>query len=235
MTEATSNHWALRRRIQALCDSPIAGEAASARRQLARLEARYSFVVEPVGTDIFNMSQARVVAGDARLLFAFEFGETDVAMMAKHAIEQRFRLNAAIRTVQWKTSVWVDAAPESMPALQTVATTIRSHFVRLWQRLTESSDVTVGDRSAFMRGLYDGMMDEERKAGERLPARRAAMPAKVSKRRGKKAVAIRPALGVHPYELALPLGRNIRFAATVEENESMLADAIGGHLEEKAA
>lgn len=231
---ATSAQFSLRRRILALCDSPVPGEAQSARRQLARMEARYSFDVEPVGVDIFNMAGARVVAGDAKKLFAFEFGETDVAMFAKHAIEERFRLNCAIRTVDWKTSVWCDAAVDSLPALLTVASTIRGQFVRLWQRLCESADVTPGDRGAFMRGLYDGMMDEERKAGERLPARRAAMPAKVKKSRGKKAVAIRPALGVHPYELALPLGRNIRFAATVEENESMLADAIGGYLEKAA-
>lgn len=233
--EATSNQWALRRRIAALCDSSNPGEAASARRQLARLEAKFSFIVEPLGTDIFNMADARVVAGDAKLLFAFEFGETDVAMMAKQAIEERYRINAAIRVRDWKSSVWVDAADDSMPALLTIASTIRGQFMRLWNLLNAKADVTPGDRGAFMRGLWDGMMADERKAGEMLPQRRATAPAKVGKRKGKKAVALRPALGVHPYELALPLGRNIRFAASVEENEAMLQNAIAGHLAHEAA
>ena len=72
-------------------------------------------------------------------------------------------------------------------------------------------------------GLYDGMMNETRNAGQPLPSR----PGLTKRQRGRKRAAPRAAgLHVHPYTLAVGLGKQIRFSAPVEEIVAELEGAL---------
>ena len=72
-------------------------------------------------------------------------------------------------------------------------------------------------------GLYDGMMNETRNAGQRLPSR----PGLAKRQRGRRLAVPRAAgLHVHPYTLALGLGKQIRFSAPVEEIAAELEVAM---------
>ena len=75
--------------------------------------------------------------------------------------------------------------------------------------------MTTSDRTLFVRGLYDGMMNDSRGIGEPLPSRTAAHVKRTKAKKG--AVARPPGLASHPYTVALSLGQQIRFAAPLEE------------------
>ena len=63
-------------------------------------------------------------------------------------------------------------------------------------------------------GLYDGMMNETRSAGQRLPGRSHSG----KKRRTRKSPASDAAgVNVHPYAIAVGLGKQIRFSAPLEQ------------------
>lgn len=71
-------------------------------------------------------------------------------------------------------------------------------------------------------GLYDGMMSETRKIGERLPSR----PGVTKVHKGKKRfVPCVSGLHVHPYTTAVSLGKQIRFSVPLEQVSDEL-DAV---------
>jgi hypothetical protein len=83
--------------------------------------------------------------------------------------------------------------------------------------------VSADDRGVFVRGLYDGMMNETRNTGQPLPSR----PGLRKRQKGRKGAAPRAAgLHVHPYTLAVGLGKQIRFSAPVEEVAAELEVAM---------
>ncbi len=72
-------------------------------------------------------------------------------------------------------------------------------------------------------GLYDGMMNETRNAGQPLPSRLGL----ARRQRGRKRAApLAAGLHVHPYTLAVGLGKQIRFSAPVEEIAAELEGAL---------
>ena len=101
-------------------------------------------------------------------------------------------------------------------------------FTVSWQHFATVPGVAAADQPLFFMGLYDGMMNETRPIGQRLPspARR-----RTSATRAKRnAVAHAPGLELHPYTVAVGLGRQIRFAAPhaqlVETIERTLAGVL---------
>jgi len=79
----------------------------------------------------------------------------------------------------------------------------------------------------FVMGLYDGMMNETRNAGQRLPSR----PGSKKMRKGKKhAVTHAPDLHIHPYTVALSLGKQIRFSAPLDQITAELQAVARKHL-----
>ena len=95
----------------------------------------------------------------------------------------------------------------------------RSRVEWIGQRLT--------DRNVFVMGLYDGMMNEVRNVGQRLPSRSCVT--KISK--GKKRVMMgSPGLHIHSYTVALNLGKQIRFSAPLEQITAELETVLQQHL-----
>jgi hypothetical protein len=96
-----------------------------------------------------------------------------------------------------------------------IARHIAHSFRELLKQFGRLRGVTACDRKVFLHGLYDGMMGDIRGAGERLPS---ATPSRLKRSKPKKgAVALEPGLAVHPYTVALGLGRQIRFAVPLDE------------------
>jgi hypothetical protein len=85
----------------------------------------------------------------------------------------------------------------------------------LLDKLSKLNGVTTSDRKLFVRGLYDGMMNDGRGIGEPLPSRVAAQVKRTKAKKGS--VASPPGLASHPYTVALSLGKQIRFATPLEE------------------
>lgn len=200
----------LLKKLQALAEQGIDGEKISARTKITRLKARFDFTV-PDQTDtpeLFAGSFKR--SKTARKIYSFEAHEFDVANSVKWAIESATKIQCVYRDGK----LLAEADAGTTKRLTEIAGHIAHGFRALLTQFTAIDGISADDRSAFVMGLYDGMMNEARKAGQRLPSRSRVQKIRKAK---KGAVAHAPGLHVHPYTVAVSLGKQIRFSAPLEQ------------------
>lgn len=209
----------MRRKLAELVERGIDGERDAAKIKLARLEARFDFTqAEPGGPSIFD--GVFRPSTTAIRLEAFTPAEVELAGFIKWAIEN----GAGIRGIWRGCELWVEAEPESLPQLRRLAEIVRTSFAELWQGFEGAPTVRPADRKSFQLGLYDGMMAEAWPSGKPLPAVHVE-PVK-RKRAKKTALAQGPSVTLHPYSIALELGRKIRFAVPIGEIAKALSERI---------
>ena len=200
---------ALLRKLEALAEHGIDGERLAAHHKLARLKARYDFAAPaPVEhPDLFSGQFNR--SRTARSIYSFDNLDFDVANSVKWAIESATKICCVYRG----RTLLAEAAPPTANKLREIANHIASSFQALLDQFGRVDGATAMDRSIFVRGLYDGMMNDSRSAGELLPG---------ALRQGKKVRRVKNdvtsfRLDIHPYTLAVPLGKQIRFSAPLEQ------------------
>jgi len=206
---ANSKARALLKKLQALAERGIDGEKTSAQRKVARLKARLDFSApDPAETpDLFLGSFKR--SSTARRISSFGRNEFDVANSVKWAIESA----SGIRCLFRDGDLLAEATPSTANRLTEIAVHIANSFRTLLDTFSAVDGVNVEDRGLFVMGLYDGMMNEVRNVGQPLPNRAS----RTKKPRGKKrAVSSGASLHIHPYTVALSLGKQIRFSAPLE-------------------
>jgi hypothetical protein len=201
---------ALLKKLQALAERGIDGERLSAQRKITRLKRRFDFSVpDPTETPDLFAGRFRP-ASQARRVYAFEPTEFDVANSVKWAIESATKIRCLYRGGE----LLAEAAPSTARRLTDVADHIARSFRALLGRFSAVEGVSAADRGAFVMGLYDGMMNEAREIGQRLPGRSSLKKA----RKGKKMAASETTgLHVHPYTIAVSLGKQIRFSAPLAQ------------------
>lgn len=199
---ATKTAYKLRAKLRELSERGIEGERASAQAKLARLESRYDFTQteQADGPDLFSGVFYR--SANAKQLCAFAGNEIAIGSFTKWAIENR----AQIPCVWRGPDLFVEAESESLPQLRHIAEIIRANFAKLWAEFSAAPGIDGAERSNFFLGLYDGMMSDQWERGKPLPATHRAPV----KRSGKKRAIAAIGLAIHPYNLALELGRKIR-------------------------
>jgi hypothetical protein len=200
----------LLKKLQALAEQGIDGEKTSAQKKIARLKARFDFSApDPAETpDLFLGSFKR--ATKARRIYSFGRNEFDVANSVKWAIESATGIPCLYRDCE----LLAEATQGTANRLAEIAVHIANSFRALIQTFSAVDGVSVTDRGAFVMGLYDGMMNEVRDVGQRLPSR----PGRTKMRKPKKRDVARAAgLHIHPYTIALSLGKQIRFSAPLEQ------------------
>ncbi len=207
---ANAKVWALFRKLQALAERGIDGEKTVAERKLALLKARFDFGV-PDGDsvpDFFSGKFAR--SSKARRIYSFNRGELDVANSVKWAIESATKIDCLHRG----SELLAETTPTAARRLNEICDHIAQSFRVLLAGFCGLDGVTAADRSAFLMGLYDGMMNETRSPGQRLPGWSPI----ATKRGGKKSAAAGSGgVHVHPYTIAVSLGKQIRFSAPMEQ------------------
>lgn len=219
---ATPTARRFRAKLEALAALGVDGERETAARKLARLLARYDWQARdtaPAG-DIFAGRYHLAERGHP--IGRFECAH--VANAVKWAIESA----CGVPCVHRDGELVALATPASCRRLAAAAKTIADGYQVTWSRFASVPGVAAADRPLFCMGLYDGMMNERREIGQRLPApARKSRPARAK----RNAVATAPGLELHPYTVAVDLGRQIRFAAPatqlVEAIERTLAGALG--------
>jgi hypothetical protein len=214
---------ALFRKLQALAERGVDGEKISAQKKLARLKARFDFAgPNPSETpDLFHGNFKR--ASKARFIYAFGSKDFDIANSVKWAIETATNIQCVYR----EGDLLAEATPSTANRLVKVATHIACSFRTLVDKFSAIGGLATTYRSAFVMGLYDGMMNDSRNAGQRLPSRAG----RTKVRKGKKPAVAAAELHVHPYTVALSLGRQIRFSAPLEEITAELEAATQKRLE----
>ena len=203
------------KKLLALAERGIDGEKASARRKIRRLKGRFDFSApDPAETpDLFSGSFKR--SATARPIYSFGPNEFEVANAVKWAIESATRIQCVYRGRE----LLAEASSATARRLQEIALHIASSFRTLLDKFSAVGGVSGDDRGVFVMGLYDGMMNETRNTGQPLPSR----PGLGKRQRGRKRAAPRAGgLHVHPYTLAVGLGKQIRFFAPVEAGSSDL-------------
>jgi len=215
MKPANARARALLAKLERLVDptnGATDGEVAAAQRKLARLKNRFDFAAphQVSAADIFAGFKFTRRRGAAAHIHTFRAADFDIASSVKWAIEKGTGLHCYFRGAD----LVAEAAPGAANRLGKLTGHIAETFRTLLDTLGKLEGVTPRDRAIFIMGLYDGMMDEGRKAGQPLPSR-LARSHKRSKAK-KQALAAAPGLSVHPYTIALELGRRVRFSAPVE-------------------
>ena len=215
---ANARVWALFRKLQALADRGVDGEREAARRKLDRLKARYDFTV-PAAADTPDLFSGRFArSSTARPIYSFKRHEAALASSVKWAIETATK----IRCLHRGADLLAEATPVTAQRLSQISNHIAQSFRVLLDRFCALDGVTAADRSAFLLGLYDGMMNEARAPGQRLRGRSSSG----RKRRGKASPEYKTAdMQAHPYSIAVNLGKQIRFSAPVEQIAAEL-DAV---------
>ncbi len=216
---ANAKARALLRKLLALAERGIDGEQTSARRKIRRLEARFDFSApDPAETpDLFSGSFKR--SATARPIYSFSSDEFEVANSVKWAIEAATKIQCLYRDRE----LLAEASSATARRLEAIALHIASSFRALLDKFSAVRGMRADDRGVFVMGLYDGMMNETRNAGQPLPSR----PGQAKRQRGRKRAAPRAAgLHVHPYTLAVGLGKLIRFSAPMEEIAAELEVAL---------
>jgi len=214
---------ALLKKLQALAERGIGGEKIAAQRKLARLKARLDFAApDPAETsDLFGGSFSR--ATKARRIWSFGAHELDVANSVKWAIESATRIPCLYRN----GDLLAKASPGTANRLKEIAVYIAGNFRALLDEFRAIDGVNTNDRNVFVMGLYDGMMNEARDVGQRLPSR----PAVTKMRRAKKSAVTHAAgIHIHPYTAGLSLGKQIRFSAPLEQIVAELETVTRKHL-----
>jgi len=228
MKPANAKIRGLFRKLQALAERGMDGEKAVAQRKLARLTAGYDFRVLSADDtpDLFSGRFASSSA--ARRIYSFNSNELDVANAVKWAIESATR----IRCVHRSPDLLAEATPATARKLSEISDYITQSFRALLARFCGLNGVSAADRSAFLMGLYDGMMNETRSAGQRLPGRSQSG----KKRRTRKSPASdATVVNVHPYAIAVGLGKQIRFSAPLEQITAELEVVATKYLTQDSA
>jgi hypothetical protein len=207
---ANSKARALLKKLQELARRGIDGEKAAAQRKLTRLKARFDFSA-PDPADAMDLFFGRFDrSSKGRPIHPFGSGEVDIANSVKWAIESATKIRCAYRG----GNLVAEATPATVRKLQKIARDITSSLRALVERFNRVEGVSAADRGVFVMGLYDGMMNETREVGQPLPSRPGVT--RRSKRRNPPAPRA-TALHIHPYTLAVGLGRQIRFSAPLEQ------------------
>lgn len=214
---------ALRDKLEALALQGVNGERDAAKVKLERLLGRYDFSKPMLRTkDLFAGVFHR--ASVAVPVCAIN-DDTEIANAIKWAIEQATKVPCLYR----EGCLWAEATPATVEKLKGIAATVGEGFNRLWDQFARVPGVNRADRALFLRGVWDGMMQEEKPDGEPLP-QRAFVP--VKHRAKKRSVAHAPGLQFHPYSIAVPLGRQIRFGVSLDKITGDLADTITKQIEQ---
>jgi hypothetical protein len=221
---ADSKARAMLEKLQALAERGVDGEKAVAQRKLLRLKARFDFSApDPNETpDLFSGSFHS--SRNAVHVFSFKSDEIDIANSVKWAIERATHIPCFFRN----EDLLAEATIKTSKRLTEIATHIALSFRALIKQFGAIDGVNMKDRGVFIMGLYDGMMNETRADGQRLPSRME----RVRKNKMKKTIGPdqKPILNIHPYSIGLSLGKQIRFSASIEQISAELDAITRKHL-----
>lgn len=217
---------ALLAKLEALAERGVNGEKANAQKKLAALKKRYDFTKKnDGGSDIFA-GVFIAAPGPAAPIMRFDLADYDIANSVKWAIEKETGVPCLFRGGELCAQATADTANR----LHEIAATVAADFAALWGQFKAAPGVNAADRGNFVLGLYEGMMDEAR-AGQLLPSRPKVEKIKRPK---KNAVAPPAGLSVHPYTVAVNLGKQVRFCVPLVEIAGQLDEAVRPQLTEAA-
>lgn len=225
---ASTKARAMLKKLQALAERGVDGEKLAAQRKIARLKARFDFdaPAPPETLDLFRGTFKP--SSKARRIYSFSPSEFDVANQVKWAIERATGIHCVYRNCD----LLAEASLSTTNQLERIARHISRSFGALVAKFSAVNAVSVRDRGVFVMGLYDGMMNDLRDVGQALPGRpRVRLRGRTKQPAGTPATE----LHVHPYTLAVGLGKQIRFSVPLQQIAAELDNLTRPRLANAAA
>ncbi len=211
---ATNGARKLRAKLAELAARPgTIEEGIAATVKLKRLLARYDFSQVDVRKEYLFAGHFRS-SGRDQLQRIAELPDPTLGHWVKWAVEESTRIPCTFRGIV----LHADATPDTADKLRAICQTISQGFTQLWTRFASFPTINPEDKALFLRGLWDGMMQQAKPAGEALPLR--AVPK--MKKAKRSALGKVSGLQLHPYAVAIELGEQIRFSAPLVEVENRL-------------
>ncbi len=152
-------------KLEALAERGMEGERVVAQQKIARLKARYDLSVSAANETPDLFSGRFAPSSAARRISSFDINEYGIANAVKWAIETATKVHCVYRGAD----LLVEATPATARRLSKISDYIANNFRMLLTRFGGHNGVSAADRTAFLMGLYDGMMNETRSVGQRLP------------------------------------------------------------------
>ena len=224
MKPATTRAHILRAKLAELVARGVDGEKDSAARKLARLEAAFDFTApNPDGGDLFvdTPGASTVRRGQHARALDEIFHDGEIAVFVKFAILAAYRIDGTIRDNRDGTfTVSVEAEAQSMKTLNFIGKTLHGAFRALLAAFLKLPGASERDSRMFIRAVYDGALNDEKKPGEKLPERSPTKSAK-----GRKRSLVSTGIALHVYSVGVQLGKKIRMNVPLEQIACDLADA----------
>lgn len=221
MKPANTKARALLAKLEAMAERGINGERDAAKAKLDRLKARFDFSAsDPNGPDLFKGSFQR--STNAQTVLADSTIAGDVLNAVKWALENETKISCLFRN----GALLAEATPKTAATLATIAKTVAHSFTQLWEQFQATPGTNPADRGSFMLGLYEGMLNETR-TNEALPKRLRIEHTRKAKRR---ALNHAPGLSIHPYTIAVNLGKQIRFCVPLDTMTQELDRSLKGEI-----
>ena len=233
MNPATPKTWTLHAKLSALAERGTDGERESAKTKLAKLCQRYDFTAapEPAGDIFAGFTFPPCNLGEVHPLIEIPDNDGDIASAIKWAFESRLGLSGSFRYAAAALEIRIASPASAMPALRSLAQSIGKSFAKLWAEFAKTPGIEANVKRQFIAGLADGMLDDERKGQPLPPPITKRKP--VRKAKGK-AITHPIGIAIHPYAVAVELGRKVRVAAPLGSIVEELQNTVAA-LQEVAA
>ncbi len=190
--------------------------------KLAKLEARYDFSAVPHQShdDLFQMcGSINTDAEDSVPVLSVPVEDEEIGSYVKWAFLHKFGVDSHWKkTPPGASTLRANVDETAAQSLRPVARIILSRFKQLWTQYSERNTLRAEQRKPFYCGLYDGMMQSPRGAGEKIPM----FSGPRRKKKKKTAATVASSVETHPYEIGMVLGEMIRVNAPLRALSSQL-------------
>ena len=208
---------AIRRRRDHLSEMAARGtehEKSIAKDKLKRLEARYDFAApaDLEAGDIFEGWERPAGSHESHSVLKAKKEWLDAANLIKWVFQDKFKTSSGWRSLPDGAELMLDAGREDAARFKPFAKNLHDTIVAACTEFSRGRTVRELDRSPFLNGLYDGLMDEPRPAGTMMPGFSPVAKKKLPRRKkpAKSAAPAASAATIHPYDIGRDVGKKLR-------------------------
>ncbi len=220
MVSAMQKHSAtadLRRRREHLSEMATRGthhEKSIAEEKLLRLDAKYDFSPpeEELADDIFAGWDIPAPSQKSCEVLKVKSEWLDVANLIKWMFQDKFQTSSSWRGSPSGSQLMLQARQEDVKRLKPFAKNLQETIVAACEVFSCGRNIRELERAPFLKGIYDGLVDEPRPVGTMMPG--FSPVAKKKPLRVRKLKKSEPESGsaaaIHPYDLGREAGKKIR-------------------------
>ena len=215
---------AIRRRRDHLSEMAARGtehEKSIAKDKLKRLDARYDFAApaDLEAGDIFEGWERPARSHESHPVLKAKKEWLDAANLIKWVFQDKFKTSSGWRSLADGVELLLDAGKDDTARFKPFAKNLHDTIIAACSEFSRNRAASELERAPFLNGLYDGLMDEPRPAGTRMPGFSPIAKKKLPRRKqtAKSASQAGNAATIHPYDIGREAGKKLRVNVPREE------------------